>query len=574
MTSALLLLLPPLLQDPASLLAAQRAGLGDPAALAGLGTVRSRGKVKFEDYPAVGSFTDLLAPDGRSRQEVAFEGVPPAVRCTNGKLYWMSGTGGVEIKKGWSAAADVRLFALGRHRDWREVYARAELVGETQVGERACYELAMLPKPPAELGLEAVPGEEAPAPDVWWLDRDSKELVAVAVYATLSGAGWQRLVMDYSDWRTVAGVRFPFRTRLTFGPPDHQGVLAITCESLETHAKPQGDPFQPEDAVFAELARIASGKAANDPGFAVTQRKETLTASVRVRCKPEQLQQQLAIIFPEVMGHLNRVQVAPAGAPFTRYHAFGDEIDLEAGIPVSGKFDGNGRVKLSSLPGGEVVSGMHVGPYEELSRTHELLAQWVAAEGLTPQGGPWEVYWTDPGLERDPAKWRTELFQQVAPRPQADSEASPAPGAAPAGRSAALERLGIMVGTWKVTGGGGAVHGEVRFEWLEGGHFLIQRVDLMHGEQRVQGIEVIGHQRQAGEEPAAEITSRFYDSAGNTSDFVWEAGEGTLSIWGGQRGSEVAFHGRFSADRNTLTGAWSWPGGGLEFTSTRVLEAR
>jgi hypothetical protein len=32
---------------------------------------------------------------------------------------------------------------------------------------------------------------------------------------------------------------------------------------------------------------------------------------------------------------------------------------------------------------------------------------------LVADGGPWEIYWTDPGLERDPAKWRTEIVQPV-----------------------------------------------------------------------------------------------------------------------------------------------------------------
>jgi hypothetical protein len=39
-----------------------------------------------------------------------------------------------------------------------------------------------------------------------------------------------------------------------------------------------------------------------------------------------------------------------------------------------------------------------------------------------------------------------------------------------------LKRLGDrLVGTWEVTGG---AQGRVTFEWMEGGFFLIQRVDL------------------------------------------------------------------------------------------------
>jgi hypothetical protein len=44
--------------------------------------------------------------------------------------------------------------------------------------------------------------------------------------------------------------------------------------------------------------------------------------------------------------------------------------------------------------------------------------------------------------------------------------------------SAALRSLDRIVGTWEQSGG---VHGTVTYntyEWLEGGYFLIQRVDL------------------------------------------------------------------------------------------------
>jgi effector-binding domain-containing protein len=553
-------------QDAARLLAEQRAGLGTPAALAALGTVVSRGKLVFEGFPNVGTFTEILAPNGAARAEALFEGIPPSVRCTNGELFWMTGTGGVEIKQGWSAAADARMFALGRHRDWRELYSRAEYVGQASVAGRACHELVLVPKSPAELGIAAVPGEEAPAPDTWWLDRDTQELVRVAIYATVSGAGWQRLLLDSSDWRTVGGVRFPFKSRMSFGPTDHALVIDLTRESLEVDVELDTDPFQPDEEVFQALARAGSGETGRTPRFAVQQQSEMLTATVRVKCKPTEIQQQLAVILPEVMGYLTREQLAPVGPPFARYHSFGAEVDLEAGIPVAKEIAGGGRVQPSSLPGGEVASGMHVGPYEELERTHAELARWLAQSNLAAQGGPWEVYWTDPGLERDPSKWRTEVFQPIAAR---------AASGATAGRDAALERFDILVGTWEVTGGPGGVAGRVSFEWLDGQHFLVQRFDLTHGPQVMKGLEIIGRERLFGAtEASVDIKSRVYDNMGNTLDYVWEVGDGTLTIWGGERGSPMAYRGVFSPDGNTVTGGWTWPGGGLETTMTRVAEPR
>ena len=130
----------------------------------------------------------------------------------------------------------------------------------------------------------------------------------------------------------------------------------------------------------------------------------------------------------------------------------------------------------------------------------------------------------------------------------------------------AFERL---IGTWKQSGG---VEGEVTYEWMEGGFFLIQRVDLEQDGQPIKGIEIIGHTHLFGEEPSADIKSRFYSALdGMTFDYVYEIDGDTLTIWGGERGSPAYFQGRFSQDGNTLTGGWVYPGGGgYEAVATRV----
>ena len=131
-----------------------------------------------------------------------------------------------------------------------------------------------------------------------------------------------------------------------------------------------------------------------------------------------------------------------------------------------------------------------------------------------------------------------------------------------------LRSLDRLVGTWEMSGG---VQGTVAFEWMEGGFFLIQRVDLDHAGRRIKGIEVIGRERKFGAEPSEEIKSRFYSNTGDTLDYVYELEGDTLTIWGGERGSPAYYRGTFSEDGDTLTGAWHYPGGGgYEATSTRI----
>ena len=75
-------------------------------------------------------------------------------------------------------------------------------------------------------------------------------------------------------------------------------------------------------------------------------------------------------------------------------------------------------------------------------------------------------------------------------------------------------------------------------------------------------LEGIGHIRPFGEPPSEEICSRFYDSTGNTLDYVYELTGNTLTIWAGAKGSPAYYRGEFSADDQTLSGDWVYPGGG------------
>src|SRR5918996_4153168 len=123
-----------------------------------------------------------------------------------------------------------------------------------------------------------------------------------------------------------------------------------------------------------------------------------------------------------------------------------------------------------------------------------------------------------------------------------------------------LKSLDRLIGTWKQSGG---VEGKITYEWMEGGFFLTQRVDLEQYGQKIKGIEIIGHLQPFGEEPSKDIKSRFYSFLdGMTLDYVYELEGDTLTIWAGEKGSPAYYKGTFSEDGNTLTGSWVYPGGG------------
>ena len=141
----------------------------------------------------------------------------------------------------------------------------------------------------------------------------------------------------------------------------------------------------------------------------------------------------------------------------------------------------------------------------------------------------------------------------------------------------ALRRLDVLVGTWNLkgreSGPYGEIHGQVRFEWLEGGYFLVQHTDINHIGRHIKGIEIIGYGRGWDGITNKDCTSSYFDSEGNAFTYVWDVEEDTLTIWGGEEGSPAYYQGTFSSDGNTCTGAWVFPGGGYEPTMTRVTKA-
>jgi hypothetical protein len=139
----------------------------------------------------------------------------------------------------------------------------------------------------------------------------------------------------------------------------------------------------------------------------------------------------------------------------------------------------------------------------------------------------------------------------------------------------ALRSLDVMVGTWELkgreSGPEGEIHGRPTFAWMEGGFYLVQHVDIDYIGRRIVGTEYIGY-----DEENDNLRSYFFGNEGPgpfgqvALEYVWDVGDDTFTIWGGEVGSLASFKGRFSDDRNTITGRWEWPGGGYEATMTRV----
>ena len=137
------------------------------------------------------------------------------------------------------------------------------------------------------------------------------------------------------------------------------------------------------------------------------------TAIVVVDVPPDELPPAIGVAMGEVEAAMRTAGVGLAGPPFARYLAFEPRIRAEIGFPVLRPAPHVGRVFPGRLPGGRVATIVHIGSYDGLEATYGVLTRWLAELGLSPTGPLWEVYWSDPDAEPDPATWRTEIFAPV-----------------------------------------------------------------------------------------------------------------------------------------------------------------
>jgi effector-binding domain-containing protein len=72
-------------------------------------------------------------------------------------------------------------------------------------------------------------------------------------------------------------------------------------------------------------------------------------------------------------------------------------FDIDFGVQVARRFEQDGDVRCVETPGGEGVSTIHRGPYDQLAGAHSAVHAWCRENGKRIGGCSWEIYgdWTD-----------------------------------------------------------------------------------------------------------------------------------------------------------------------------------
>lgn len=177
-----------------------------------------------------------------------------------------------------------------------------------------------------------------------------------------------------------------------------------------------GKDFEQGLASIKEIVESMPAPVAEKPSYSITETeiKAQPMISIKAKCKASEISQTLGSLYGQLMAFSGKNKITVTGAPFAIYHKYSvEEVELEAGLPVDKAAKSSGNIIAGNINAGKVLTTKHFGKYEDSEFAHAAIDEFVKTNNKTITGSPWEVYVTDPGVEKDPSKWLTEIYYPV-----------------------------------------------------------------------------------------------------------------------------------------------------------------
>jgi len=141
----------------------------------------------------------------------------------------------------------------------------------------------------------------------------------------------------------------------------------------------------------------------------VQQQPERAVLSIRRRTAVSNLPEFLGRAYGSVAQYLAELGEQPAGRPYAAYYNMDmQNLDVEAGFPISKDLPGKGNIQASRIPGGKAATCVHVGPNDKIEPAYAALTQWIKDKGYEATGVAYEFYLNDPE-EAPPEELATQI---------------------------------------------------------------------------------------------------------------------------------------------------------------------
>jgi len=126
-----------------------------------------------------------------------------------------------------------------------------------------------------------------------------------------------------------------------------------------------------------------------------------------------EVQGYLAENLPKLFSYAAKNGAKP-GPPTAIYYTFdGKQTRMEAVLPINKKIKEGDGMKVREMPATNALKVMFYGDYKDAGAAHASIDQYAKEKDKKINGAPWEVYVTDPGMEKDTTKWLTEIYYPI-----------------------------------------------------------------------------------------------------------------------------------------------------------------
>jgi len=124
--------------------------------------------------------------------------------------------------------------------------------------------------------------------------------------------------------------------------------------------------------------------------------------------------------YDECGGYISKLYKAAKGGhkdvPFNIYYdeGYSDIADIEVCLPVKKEVISK-EVTFKNIPAVEVLSVIHIGPYDQVGGAYEAISQYAKINGISLSGFAREIYRKGPGMffKGNPNKYVTEVMIPV-----------------------------------------------------------------------------------------------------------------------------------------------------------------
>lgn len=119
----------------------------------------------------------------------------------------------------------------------------------------------------------------------------------------------------------------------------------------------------------------------------------------------------------KLMAFVQENKLEMRGTLFTIYYKWDmktDETEFSIAMPVAKEgAAGKDGVSYQTIPGSNCAVMDFWGDYKYTGKAHMAMGDWLKKENKMPTGATMEEYVTDPGVEKDPAKWQTRIWYPI-----------------------------------------------------------------------------------------------------------------------------------------------------------------